>query len=86
VSRFKQNTMRLPPEPVCRLSGFSQPVIVKERKPRRSSMTPSPAAAQPQGLPAGNSMPPSWLRRAVPWTLSVGESPFENPARTIGLS
>ena len=54
VSRFKQNTMRLPPEPICRLSGFSQPVIVKDRKPRRSSTTPSPAAAQPHGSPSGS--------------------------------
>ncbi len=34
---FRQKRMRLPPLPTWRLSGLSQPLIVNERRPRRSS-------------------------------------------------
>ena len=45
--------MRLPPEPTCRLSGLTQPRMVKDRKPRKSSNTPSPALGPTPWLSIG---------------------------------
>ena len=67
---------------------MSQPRIVNERRPRRSSSGPSPACTQPQGAPSGRWSEPPSVRRAVPCNVSDGVLALGNAGthdRVVGL-
>ncbi len=85
-SLFRQNTMRLPPLPTWRLSGFSQPSDGEGTQAaqifhaRRRRPAPSPRAAPSGRCSAAVARRASRCRAAS----TSGVSPSANPARTIG--